>query len=71
MNSHPEPNGARSTFPVAPTTPPSPSWDEILKHLEIGPATNADPAWQTALERVDLQDPSRVLEGQRFQGQGQ
>ena len=47
------------------------SWEDILTQLDIATTTQDETAWQTALECVNLQDPARILEGQRFQGQGQ
>ena len=71
MSNEPERIAGTPVQAVAPSAPESPSWDEILKQLDIAPTADDHPAWQTALEHVNLHDPSRLLEGQRFQGQGQ
>ena len=71
MSNETEQNEQVVAAPDTSTVPESPSWDDFLRQLDVAPATNDDPAWQTALERVNLQDPSRILDGQRFAGQGQ
>jgi hypothetical protein len=71
MSDEPVRNAHTAVQPSPPPASENPSWDEILKQLEIAPSADDHPAWQTAVEHVNLHDPSRILEGQRFQGQGQ
>lgn len=46
-------------------------WDEILQKIAPTTDTVQDEAWQNAVEKIRERDAQQLLDGQRFQGQGQ
>lgn len=46
-------------------------WDEFWEQLPTSTPTKDDDAWEKAVETSEQQNPNEVIEGQRFQGQGE
>ena len=46
-------------------------WDDFWEQLPTSTSTKDDDAWEKAVETAEQQNPNEIIEGQRFQGQGE
>ena len=46
-------------------------WDDFWEQMPASIPQKDDAAWEEAVETTERQDPKEMLDGQRFQGQGE